>query len=110
MKWLVLACLLVVFVGATVNAQGVSSNPNLNGKWFLESQSDAGIGAISLPASTSVQLEINDSNSVKGRFRQRLTAGRYQEVEQVEEWELAADGKTLTQFTTRRFEDRAFVI
>jgi hypothetical protein len=172
MNWfgLVLACLVLGFVSAgSVNAQGASSKPNLSGKWLLESQSEAGIGTINLPASTSVQLEITDSNPeikivrilttpgrketspftyysdargeknpdvgfltsagggstvevksqtkwkkqklvVQGSFRQRLGAGRYQEVQQVEEWELGADGKTLTQLTTRRFEDRAFDI
>lgn len=164
---LVLVFLSVGFVAAgTVKAQG-GPNPNLSGKWLLESQSEAGIGTIALPASTSVQLEITDSNSVikivrtlttagrketspfiyysdgrgeknpdvgfltsagggsavevksetkwkkqkllvRGSFRQRIAAGRFQDVDQVEEWELAADGKTLTQLTTRRFEDRAF--
>ncbi|HKO97934.1 MAG TPA: hypothetical protein VJU86_13135 [Pyrinomonadaceae bacterium] len=45
---------------------------------------------------------------VVGSFRQRLGAGKLEEVLQLEEWELAADGKTLTQIVTRRFEDRAF--
>ena len=172
MKWLglVLACFVlgIVYAGS-VNAQGPAAKPNLSGKWLLETQSEAGIGAINLPASTSVQLEITDSNPeikilriltspgrketspftyysdargeknpdvgfltsgggggivevksqtkwkkqklvVQGSFRQRLGAGRYQEVQQVEEWELGADGKTLTQLTTRRFEDRPFDI
>jgi len=165
---LVLAC-LVIGDAAIVNAQGVVPKPNLTGKWLLESQSEAGIGTISLPASTNVQLEISENgpevkivriltssgrnetssltyytdgrgekNSdvgfltgtggrstvevksetkwkkqklvVQGSFRQRLAAGRFQQVEQVEEWELAPDGKTLTQVTTKRFENQPFDI
>jgi hypothetical protein len=45
---------------------------------------------------------------VRGSFRQRLAAGRTVEVNQIEEWELSGDGRTLTQIKTVRFENQAF--